>query len=112
MEGSRASQRDLYLTVKVAAHPEFHRKGSDLHCDSPLMYILRYWAGRLWSDAERAVKSRYSAETQNHKVLRASRLACRFFGKTNVFGDLLRTIDVICPTSYTAGTDLFRKLAV
>ena len=33
---------DLYLTIKIAPHPVFHREGNDLHVTSPLNCTLLY----------------------------------------------------------------------
>jgi len=114
MEGIQGGPSgDLYLTVKVAAHPEFHRRGSDLHCDFPVDVYTAILGGKtLVKTLKGAVKVDIPAETQNHKVLRLRGLGMPFFGKTNVFGDLFVTIDVQLPDHLTPQeTDLFRKLA-
>jgi len=45
---SRRSTAIFTLPSKVAAHPEFHRKGSDL-MRFPVDVIYAILAGRLWS---------------------------------------------------------------
>jgi curved DNA-binding protein len=114
MEGVRGGPSgDLYLTVKVAAHPEIHRKGSDLHCDFPLDIYTAILGGKtLVKTLKGAVKVDIPAETQNHKVLRLHGLGMPVFGKKNEYGDLFVTIDVQLPDHLTPQeTDLFAKLA-
>jgi curved DNA-binding protein len=114
MEGIRGGPSgDLYLTVKVAAHPEIHRKGSDLHCDFPVDVYTAILGGKtLVKTLKGAVKVDIPAETQNHKVLRLHGLGMPVFGKKNEYGDLFVTIDVQLPDHLTPQeTDLFAKLA-
>ena len=104
---------DLYLSVKIAPHPEFHRKGNDLHSDFPVeLYTAMLGGKALVKTLKGAVKVDIPKETQNHKVLRLRGLGMPVFGKTNVFGDLFVTIDIQLPDHLTAQeTDWFRKLA-
>ncbi len=114
MDGTRGGPKgDLYLTVKVAPHPELRRKGNDLYRDFPVDVYTAILGGKtLVKTLKGAVKVDIPAETQNHKVLRLRGLGMPVFGKTNVFGDLFVTIDVQLPDHLTQEeTDLFRKLA-
>jgi curved DNA-binding protein len=114
MEGIQGGPSgDLYLTVKVAAHPEFHRKGNDLYRDFPVDVYTAILGGKtLVKTLKGAVKVDIPAEANNHKVLRLHGLGMPVFGKTNVFGDLFVTIDIQLPDHLTPQeTDLFKKLA-
>ncbi|MGB7569450.1 MAG: J domain-containing protein [Chitinivibrionales bacterium] len=114
MDGTRGGPKgDLYLTVKVAPHPELRRKGNDLYRDFPVDVYTAILGGKtLVKTLKGAVKVDIPAETQNHKVLRLRGLGMPVFGNTNVFGDLFVTIDVQLPDHLTQEeTDLFRKLA-
>jgi curved DNA-binding protein len=114
MDGTRGGPKgDLYLTVKVAPHPELRRKGNDLYCDFPVDVYTAILGGKtLVKTLKGAVKVDIPAETQNHKVLRLRGLGMPVFGKTNVFGNLFVTIDVQLPDHLTQEeTELFRKLA-
>jgi len=114
MDGTRGGPKgDLYLTVKVAPHPELRRKGNDLYGDFPVDVYTAILGGKtLVKTLKGAVKVDIPAETQNHKVLRLRGLGMPVFGNTNVFGDLFVTIDVQLPDHLTQEeTDLFRKLA-
>ena len=104
---------DLYLSVKIAPHPEFHRKGSDFHSDFPVELYTAILGGKaLVKTLKGAVKVDIPKETQNHKVLRLRGLGMPVFGKRNVFGDLFVTIDIHLPDHLTAQeSELFGKLA-
>lgn len=115
MDGIQGGAKgDLYLTVKVAPHLEFRRKGNDLYRDFPVdLYIVMLGGKTLVKTLKGAVKVDIPKETQNHKVLRLRGLGMPVFGATNVFGDLFVTIDVQLPDRCTQQeTDLFKKLAV
>jgi curved DNA-binding protein len=104
---------DLYLTVKVAPHPEFHRKGNDLHCDFHVELYTAILGGKaLVKTLKGAVKVDIPKETPNNKVLRLHGLGMPVFNKKNVFGDLFVTIDIQLPVNLTLQeTELFDKLA-
>jgi curved DNA-binding protein len=106
-------QGDLYLTVKIPPHVEFHRKGNDLHRDFPVDLYTAILGGKtLVKTLKGAVKVDIPQETQNHKVLRLRGLGMPVFGKKNAFGDLFVTIDIQLPDHLTAQEiDLFRKLS-
>ncbi len=104
---------DLYLTVKIAPHPEFHRKGNDLHCDFPVELYTAILGGKaLVKTLKGAVKVDIPKETPNHKELRLRGLGMPVFGRKNTFGDLFVTIDIHLPDHLTPQeTELFAKLA-
>jgi curved DNA-binding protein len=104
---------DLYLTVKVAQHPEFHRKGNDLHCDLSVELYSAILGGKaLVKTLKGSVKVDIPKETPNHKVLRLRGLGMPVFCRKNTFGDLLVTVDITLPENLTKQeTDLFEKLA-
>ncbi|HEX7510925.1 MAG TPA: J domain-containing protein [Chitinivibrionales bacterium] len=104
---------DLYLTVKVGEHAEFHRKGNDLHRKLPVELYTAVLGGKaLVKTPKGAVKVDILAETQNNKELRLRGLGMPVFGKKNDYGDMFVTIDIQVPDHLTPGEiDLFRKLA-
>jgi len=114
MDGIQGGPRgDLYLTVKIAAHPEFHRKGNDLHRKLPVELYTAVLGGKsLVKTPKGAVKVEIPPETQNNKELRLRGLGMPVFGKKNEFGDMFVTIDIQLPEHLTPGEmDLFGKLA-
>jgi curved DNA-binding protein len=104
---------DLYLTVKIAPHSEFHRKGNDLHCDMPVELYTALLGGKaLVKTLKGAVKVDIPKETPNHKVLILRGLGMPVSGKKNTFGDLFVTVDIQLPDRLTQQeTELFRALA-
>jgi curved DNA-binding protein len=105
---------DLYLIVKIAPHPEFHRKGNDLHRDFPVDLYTAVLGGKaLVKTPKGAVKVDIPKETPNHKVLRLRGLGMPVFGKKDAFGDLFVAIDIKLPDHLSPDeTSLFEKLAV
>jgi curved DNA-binding protein len=114
MEGRQGGPSgDLFLTVKVAPHPEFHRKGNDLHRDFQVDLYTAVLGGKtLVKTLKGAVKVDILAGTPNHKELRLRGLGMPVFGKKNEFGDLFVTIDIQLPDHFTQEEIvLFEKLA-
>ena len=104
---------DLYLIVKIAQDPEFHRKGNDLYRDVPVELYTAMLGGKvLVKTPKGAVKVDVPKETPNRKVLRLRGLGMPVFGTMGVFGDLFVTIDIKLPDRLTPEeTELFRRLA-
>ena len=104
---------DLYLTVKVAAHPEFHRKGNDLHRIFPVELYTAVLGGKtLVKTLKGAVKVDILPETPNNKELRLRGLGMPVFGKKKDYGDMFVTIDVQLPEHLTPREiELFGTLA-
>lgn len=114
MDGIRGGPKgDLYLTVKIAPHSEFHRKGNDLHRDVPVDLYTAVLGGKaLVKTLKGAVKVAIPKETPNHKELRLRGLGMPVFGEKDAFGDLFVTIDTKLPDHLSLGeTHLFEKLA-
>ena len=104
---------DLYLVVKIAQDPEFHRKGNDLYRDVPVELYTAMLGGKvLVKTPKGAVKVDVPKETPNRKVLRLRGLGMPVFGTKGAFGDLFVTIDIKLPDRLTPEeTELFGKLA-
>jgi curved DNA-binding protein len=113
MDGINGGPGDLYLIVKIAPHPEFHRKGNDLYRDVPVeLYTAMLGGKALIKTPKGAVKVDIPKETPNHKVLRLRGLGMPVFGAKNTFGDLFVTVDIQLPDHLTPEeTELFGKLA-
>jgi curved DNA-binding protein len=114
MDGIRGGPSgDLYLTVKIAPHPEFHRKVNDLHRDIPVDLYTAVLGGKALVKTPRgAVKVDIPKETPNRKVLRLRGLGMPVFGEENAFGELFVTIDIKLPDHLSLQeTGLFEKLA-
>jgi len=104
---------DLYLTVKIAPHPEFRREGNDLYRDLHVELYTAMLGGKvLVKTPKGSVKVDVPKETPNHKVLRLRGLGMPVFGRKEAFGNLFVTIEVQLPDRLTPEeTALFEKLA-
>ena len=104
---------DLYLTIKVAPHPEFIRKGNDFHRDLPVELYTAVLGGKtLVKTLKGAVKVDIPKETPNHKVLRLRGLGMPLADRINAFGDMFVTVEIQLPEHLTEQeTGLFKKLA-
>ena len=104
---------DLYLTVRIAPHPEFQRKGNDLHRDLPVELYTAVLGGKTQI---KTLKGRVTVNiprgTPNGKELRLQGLGMPVYGKKNEFGDLLVKVDILLPEHLgEEEIDLFKKLA-
>jgi curved DNA-binding protein len=104
---------DLYLTIKIAPNPEFHRKGNDLHCDLPVELYTAVIGGKT---EIKTLKGKITVdipkETPNGKVLRLRGLGMPVYGKKNEFGNLIVKVNIQIPDHLSEEEfDLFKKLA-
>jgi curved DNA-binding protein len=114
MDGMNGGQKgDLYLTVKIAPHPEFQRKGNDLYRHVPVGLYTAVLGGKaLVKTLKGAVKVDIPKETPNHKVLRLRGLGMPVFGKNNEQGSLFVSVDIQMVDHLTRQeTELFEKLS-
>jgi curved DNA-binding protein len=104
---------DLYLTVRIAPHPEFHLKGNDLHCDLPVELYTAVLGGETQI---RTLKGNVTVSipkgTPNGKELRLRELGMPVYTTKNRFGNLLLKVDIMLPEHLSEEElSLFRKLA-
>ncbi len=104
---------DLYLNVRIAPHPEFVRKGNDLHRDFPVELYTAVLGGKTQiKTLKGGVTVNILKGTPNGKELRLRGLGMPVYGKKNEFGDLMVKINILLPDHLgEEETDLFRKLA-
>ena len=104
---------DLYLTVRIAPHPEFHRRGNDLHREIPVELYTAVLGGKvLVKTFKGAVKVNVPKETPNQKEFRLRGLGMPVFGTQDESGDLFVTVDLQMPEHLSQQeVDLFRKLS-
>ncbi len=89
---------DLYLTIKIAPHSEFHRDGNDLHCDLSVDLYTAVLGGKTQVKTLKGkVKVDIPKGTQNGKELRLRGLGMPVYGKKNEFGNLLVKVNVVLP---------------
>jgi curved DNA-binding protein len=104
---------DLYLTVRIAPHPEFHRKGDDLHRGLPVELYTAVLGGKTQiKTLKGSVTVNIPKGTPNGKELRLRGLGMPVYAKKSEFGNLLVKVDIVLPEHLREEEiDLFRKLA-
>ena len=104
---------DLYLTIKIAPHPVFHRRGNDLHRDFSVELYTAVLGGKAQvKTLKGTVKVDIPKETLNGTELRLLGLGMPVYGKKNEFGNLFVKVDIRLPDHLREQEiDLFRKLA-
>ncbi|HTA84054.1 MAG TPA: J domain-containing protein [Bacteroidia bacterium] len=103
---------DIYITLHIAEHPHYKRKGNDLYCDAPVEFYTAILGGKqIVKTLKGNMRIDIPKETENGKVLRLKGLGMPVYGKTE-FGDLYATIKIIVPKDLSAEEiELVRKLA-
>ena len=104
---------DLYITIKVAQHPEFQRKGNDLYCDRIVDLYTAILGGKTKiKTIKNIVNVDIPKETPNGKVLRLLGLGMPIYGTKNEFGNMYVTIAIQLPDHLSEQEiDLFKKLS-
>ena len=104
---------DLFLTIKIAPLPEFHRKGNDLHCGLPVELYTAVLGGKTEINTLKGkVTVNIPKGTPSGKELRLHGLGMPVYTKKNEFGNLLVKIEILLPENLSEEEiDLFRKLA-
>jgi curved DNA-binding protein len=104
---------DLFLTVRMAPHAEFHRTGSDLHCDLPVELYTALLGGKTQIKTLKGnVTVNIPKGTPNGKELRLRGLGMPTYAKKNKFGNLFVKIYIVLPEHLSEEeSDLFGKLA-
>ena len=103
---------DLYLTIRVAAHPQFKREGNDVHTEVPVDIYTAVLGGKITAPTlSGPVKLSMPPRTPNEKVLRLKGKGMPVYGKPAQFGDLYVKVKAELPQELTAEEEaLFRQL--
>lgn len=103
---------DLYVTVLIAPHPKFERRGNDLYYTLKVPLYTAVLGGKATVETMRGpVKIDVPEETQSGRVLRLKGLGMPVYGKPGEFGSLLVKIEVETPTNLTEKEkELFKQL--
>jgi len=104
---------NLYLTVNIAPHHEFHRKGNDLQCDLPVELYTALLGGKTQIKTLKGkVTVNIPKGTPNGKELRLRGLGMPIYAKKNEFGNLLVKINIVLPENLSEQEmGMFRELA-
>lgn len=94
---------DLYLRVKLRAHPRFERQGRDLHTKVKLPVTTAVLGGEVDVPtlSGRTLRLKVPSGTQNGQVFRLRGHGLPATGKADEPGDLYATVDVMLPASIT-----------
>jgi DnaJ-class molecular chaperone len=90
---------DLYLRVRLAAHPVFERKGRDLYVKVPLPVTVAVLGGEadVQTLAGKSARLRIPPLTQNGQVFRLKGFGMPAVGKGNEKGDLYARVEAQLP---------------
>jgi curved DNA-binding protein len=104
---------DLYITIRIAAHVEFQRRGNDLYCDRPVELYTAVLGGKARIKTMKdTVNVNIPKETANGKVLRLLGLGMPVYGTKNEFGNMYVTVVIQLPDHLSEQEiDLFTKLS-
>ena len=99
-----AAAGDLYLRIRLAAHPVFERKGRDLYVRVPLPVTTAVLGGEadVQTLAGRPARLRIPPLTQNGQVFRLKGFGMPAVGKADEKGDLYGRVDVQLPAQLSA----------
>lgn len=106
------SSGDLYLTVHVAKHPQYERKGDDLYLDLPVDLYTALLGGKVSVETlSGTVNMNLPELTQNGRVLRLRDKGMPRYNQQDQFGDLYVRIQVELPSQLSEEEKLlFEKL--
>ena len=107
------SNGDLYITIRIAPHTEFQRRGNDLYSDRPVDLYTAVLGGKARiKTIKNTVNVDIPKETPNGKVLRLLGLGMPVYGTKNEFGNMYVTIVIQLPDHLNEQEiELFRKLS-
>jgi len=98
-----AASGDLYLRIRLSAHPLFERKGRDLYVKVPLPVTTAVLGGEVEvpTIAGKTVRLRIPAVTQNGQVFRLKGYGMPAVNKNDDKGDAYARVEVQLPTQLT-----------
>jgi len=111
-KGSKDHHGDLYIRIRVTPHPQFIRKGDDLHSTHSIdLYTAILGGSTVVDTLSGQVKVKISSGTQNGKVIRIKGKGMPIYGKPNMYGDLYVQLQVHIPESLSdKQRELFEQL--
>jgi curved DNA-binding protein len=104
---------DLFLTVRIAPHPIFHRSGNELRRDLSVDLYTAVLGGTTQVETLKgAVKVSIPKGTPNGKELKLRGLGMPVYGTKEHFGDLVVKVEIVLPEALSEEEmELFKKLA-
>ncbi len=109
---SGGASGDLYLKITVKPHPNYERRGDNLHTDVPVPLATAILGGEVQVPTPKGkLALKVPPETQNGRVFRLSGQGMPHLGKS-ARGDLLAKVNVVLPTKLSEKEkELFRQLS-
>ncbi len=93
---------DLYVDIRVTAHPIFERDGADLSCTTPIAFVMAALGGTVTVPTlDGEVNLKIPAETQSGKVFRIRGKGVKPV-RSHSTGDLYCRVEVETPVKLTA----------
>jgi curved DNA-binding protein len=104
---------DLYITIRIALHAEFQRRGNDLYGDRPVELYTAVLGGKARiKTIKGTVDVDITKETHNGKVLRLLGLGMPVYGTKNEFGNMYVTVVIQLPDHLSEQEiELFKQLS-
>jgi curved DNA-binding protein len=104
---------DLYITITVAAHPDYERKGNDLYRTLRVELYTAVLGGKVEVPTLKGtVRMDIPRGTQSGKVLRLSGMGMPVYNAPNQFGNLYVTVEIQLPEHLSeAELALFQQLS-
>ena len=100
--GSKDHHGDLYVRIRVMPHPQFIRKGEDLHTSQTIdLYTAVLGGSTIVNTLSGQLKVKIPAGTQIGKIIRLKGQGMPIYGKSNMFGDLYVQLQVHLPEALT-----------
>jgi len=105
---------DLYLTIQVADHGHYQRKGDDLYCKIDVdLYTALLGGQTIVGTLRNPVKMTINKETDNGKRLIMKGMGMPRYDKENEFGDLYATVNITMPKNLSSQEiELFTQLSL
>ncbi len=92
---------DLYVEIRIRAHPVFKRDGDDLHCEMPISFTIAALGGEIEIPTlEGMARLKIPAETQSGRAFRLRGKGIRNV-RTHSHGDLMCHVVVETPVKLT-----------
>ena len=110
--GYGGANGDLYLIISVRSHPQFERKGDDLHVEVTVPLTVAILGGEIQVPTPKGkLALKVPSETQNGRVFRLAGQGISHLGNSSR-GDILAKIKVVLPTKLsTEEKELFKQLS-
>lgn len=103
LKGKGAEGGDLYLTIRIAPHPRYERRGSDLYFNLPVDAITAITGGKVTiATPGKTISMNIPEGTEGGKVFRLKDMGMPVYGKPGAFGTAYATVVLMLPKGITS----------